>query len=255
MLNACFSKEGSGWPRKSVGSGSIRYYLWSQHQEQTRIRVIEQDPIPQVIPRIGPDGTLAPGPATALDRRVKDELTRINGELGGSPTGDRLNALAEQAKSLRTLPPTAHTRELNETIARIDSAREEALFNAIKVEQRTGNSKPLLELISEYKREFPSGNHSKEIERIHQDTVARIRDEARARVRAIPITSRESLTSKANEIRNYLKSYADDSHAAAMRRAANLAENLAASDSLRLRIKGCGFADAKKSETIRQRFW
>lgn len=223
----------------------VGYTFWKKHQKEALIGTIERGPISEVMTRAGEVGPLAPQPATALDRRVEAELKRIKNELDGGPTGDRLKDLASEAKLLRRLPPTAHARELDETVKRIDGARDEALFNAIKAEQRTGNSKRLLELIGEYKREFPEGNHREAVELTYQQTLGEQRAAARGGVRAIPIANRESLAHKAKEIRNYLKSYADDQHATDMGKAASLAESLAASVSLRLRIKGCGFSEAK----------
>lgn len=221
------------------------YHLWSRQQEETLIRTIENGSISEVITAVGEVRTLKVKPADALDRRVEAELARIEKELEGGPTVSRLKDLASQLKQLAGLPPTAHARKLDETVKRIDGAREEALFNAIIAEQRTGNTALLLELIAEYKAEFPTGNHRHQVDHIYERTVGEQRAAARGRIRAIPITNRESLASKAKEIRNYLKSYADDPHAADMGKAASLAEGLAASDALRLRIKGCGFSNAK----------
>lgn len=221
------------------------YVFWSQHQESTLLRTIKNDAITNVVDAIQRVGPLNSAHRDALDGRVESELRRVNQELDGGPTGDRLKVLALEIKDLKRLPQTAHQRRLDDTYKRIEGAREEALVNTIRTQQRTGSSDLLLESIGEYKREFPSGNHRDEVEQVYQQTVGAKQAAARGRVRAIPITNRESLASKAKEIRKYLESYADDPQAAEMNKAASLAESVGASDALRLRVKGCGFSEAK----------
>ena len=224
---------------------ALGFHFWRQHKEETLVTTIEECPIGEVVSVVQRARRLKGQPADALDRRVRSELERIEKELDGGPTGDRLRGLGSELGQLQGLPPTAYARDLSETARHIETAQEEALFSAIKAEQRTGDTVRLLGLISEYKRGFPAGNHRAEVGHIYERAVGEQQAAARGRVRAIPIINRENLASKAKELRNYLKSYSDDPHAADMGKAASLAESVAATDSLRLRFKGCGFAEAK----------
>ncbi len=221
-------------------------HLRSCDQEEKLISTIEDRSLSEIITAVGEVRPLEGKPADALDRRVEAELARIEKELEGGPSGSRLKELASQMKQLADLPPTAYARKRDELAERIDGAREEALFNAIITVQRTGDTANLQMLIAEYEHEFPTGNHRDQVAHISKRAIGEHQAAARSRVRAIPITNRESLASKAREIHNYLKSYADDPHAAEMDEAAGLAASLAASDTLGLRIKGCGFSKEKK---------
>lgn len=233
-----------------LGAG---YYLWQQQKQAELQSKIEKGSIQEVLDAVSTMEGLSFEAKSALDHRIDNELERINNEVGGGPTGDRLKELANEIVTLRKIPWSAHSRELNETRKRVDQAREEALFNAVKVARR-GNAETALTLIAEYKQDFPNGSHREQIDTMYAEIAGEQKAAARGNIRAILVNNRESLASRAKGIRSYLKSYSDDPDAVDMERAAVVAENLSTSSQVRLRMKGCGFA-VEKGERYHEVQW
>jgi hypothetical protein len=228
-----------------VTAGIVGGYLyWDHHQATSFERYIEHASLENVQEAVAQRDVFREGWLRALDVRAAREMDAVDARIQLVTTDEAYKRLDDTLALLGSMHHLAQNHRLRDLRDRIEHLRESSLFASITAAVRAGEQQEALRLIADYRQRFPTGGNTQGIADMEQALADEQRSSLRGRVHSIPVTDRSSLAVKIGEIRRYLGAYPDDPSAKQIQTALRVAEQLTATDAVRLLMTGCGFGGA-----------
>jgi len=180
--------------------------------------------------------------AHALDDRGVKEFEMLQTRKNNIRLLEQIISLADASELWSKVPHLANRSQFENLYSELKTQEDNARFNAVEDAHSARDNEQTLLLISEYLGRFPAGGHNTtEILEIRDRIMGETKSRLRSEIRSIPITSRDSLSTKTAKISDFLSKYPNEQDHHSMHIARDLASRLASADTIRIVLLSCGY--------------
>jgi len=210
------------------------------------MNAIRSSPVIELHPLLEARDTLSSEAQKNLDERLDRVFSTMDSQFAAATSADDLKRLQGEVSVSRDLPFNARKGDFENLLDSIERRMEDALFRAIESAVRSQSPDEALELIVDYRNEFPKGAHQAEVDSFANQLRDQKEKLMRDRARSVRISTRDSLARKVAATREYLKSFPDSPERSVMEQALKISGRLSSADEVRLVFRGCGFSGTEE---------
>ncbi len=230
----------------AVAIGFAGFVFFRSASERNLAELIERENV-EIISELLNKPKIPRRVATALDNRGAKEYDRLEARSEEVQYLEQIIELADESESWSKVPYLANRSQFEELSSALKTREDNVRFRAIENANRVSDDEQTLQLIAKYLARFPTGGHNTtQILEIQENVLGEAESRLRSEIRAIPITSRDSLSTKTAKISEYLSRFPSAVNHQSIRVARDLAARLASTDSIRIVLKSCGYEGFEK---------